>query len=129
MSVLVVCLHKGRWRIAWDDAGEVGTVLGEGQVPTSAAVKIARSALARARSEKQRYAMAKRLRHLLAEYHAARCASARHDDHGLYWEVWRDADDTCRRCNEEIKGLVTTWPEWAIKAKSEGWIPPEGWMP
>lgn len=42
----------------------------------------------------------------------------------------RKAQQALKLANEVLlRGDERPWPDWAVKAKAEGWMPPEGWRP
>jgi len=50
------------------------------------------------------------------------------DVFGFVFPNKRIAADALRNANQALLGNKP-WPEWARKAKSEGWTPPDGWKP
>ncbi len=48
--------------------------------------------------------------------------------------LWDDEADAKKALRRIEAGMLAwedgkSWPEWALKAKAEGWTPPKGWTP
>jgi hypothetical protein len=41
----------------------------------------------------------------------------------------KDATAAMKRAREALRHIEKPWPEWAVKAKAEGWKPPKNWKP
>lgn len=57
---------------------------------------------------------------------------------GFYWDTESKARKALAKVKAAIKADAAAqkalkagkpWPEWAVKAKAEGWRAPKGWMP
>lgn len=107
-----------RYRLVWHfpDEGEDGGILGEGGK--------APKRLERSRNYEQR-----------ATFALDRAIDAlevtERDDCGFWFESQSAARRALAVANAVIKSVAssTPWPEWAIKAKAEGWRAPKGWKP
>jgi hypothetical protein len=95
------------YTIAWDDDGNPGLLLGE-TVPKTYKEHTAATNAARVVGD---------------------CEKRR--DGVLVWETITGAKRALRAARAAVKAVQanTPWPEWAIKAKAEGWKPPKGWKP
>jgi len=104
------------YRLTWWVEEDVGGTLGDGdRAYTEADLN---SADASARD------------HIIACMAAAKTSNVKRDHHGFYWDSRSKATAALRVINLAIKNDGgTPWPEWAIKAKSEGWKEPKGWKP
>lgn len=61
---------------------------------------------------------------------AERCPPDHVGDGTFYWESKSSATKALRAARalqKQWKNRDRPWPEWAIKASSEGWKPPKGW--
>jgi hypothetical protein len=46
------------------------------------------------------------------------------------WERAADAKAALRAIRAALRDKSSKpWPEWAVKAKAAGWVPPKGWKP
>jgi len=116
-----LCVIEGRYgydhRIAWflAEDGDFGAVLGDGDRYTHADLKKA-SGDDRA--------------HILACLTAAKSDGVTRDRDGFSWETRTKATAALRMINLALKtDGGAPWPEWAIRAKAEGWKEPKGWKP
>jgi len=48
---------------------------------------------------------------------------------GFAWTSLKKARAVLRDINEALLSGDAPWPDWAVKAKSEGWTPPKNWRP
>ncbi len=68
--------------------------------------------------------------HILACLTAAQTTGVSRDERGYYWEGNSHATNAFRLINTALKNDPgVPWPEWAMRAKAEGWKPPRGWKP
>lgn len=70
--------------------------------------------------------------------HEAACAAAQiigdpgRDAYGaLFWDSLTNAKKALRAAKAAVKAsnAKAPWPDWALRAQSEGWKPPKGWKP
>lgn len=47
----------------------------------------------------------------------------------IWWESRRSAQKALRAIKAAIANADHPWPDWAVKARAEGWTPPKGWKP
>ena len=47
----------------------------------------------------------------------------------LWWESRSAVTKALRAIKAAVANADHPWPEWAVKAKAEGWTPPKGWKP
>jgi hypothetical protein len=67
--------------------------------------------------------------HILASLTAKKTAGVERD-RSYYWESHAAATKALRLINVTLKADGgAPWPDWAIKAKAEGWKAPKGWKP
>jgi len=114
-KLVVDCDRLGVWRITWflAEDGDLGASLGE-QEYTQASLEKADPA------ERD---------HVLATLTAKKTAGVKRDG-TYYWESESAATKALRLINATLKADDgAPWPEWAIKAKAEGWKAPKGWKP
>lgn len=95
--------------IAWDDDGCPGLILGDAP----------RNPLA----DHDAATMAARL--------TSGCTTRK--DGTLSWDTITGARKALRTARTAAKlsksDKVDAWPEWAVMARAEGWLPPNGWKP
>jgi hypothetical protein len=104
-------------RIAWllAEDGDIGATLGDGDRYTQADLNKA--------TPDDRP-------HILACLTAAKDDGVEHDRRGFYWTTRAKATLALRMINLALKtDGGAPWPEWALKAKAEGWREPKGWRP
>jgi hypothetical protein len=53
------------------------------------------------------------------------------DKDSFFWETRAAAASALKMAKTQAEALLAgrSWPEWAVKAKAEGWTPPKGWKP
>lgn len=61
-------------------------------------------------------------------YDAVKPLASGTDIRGFYFKTKRQVAHALLAANRALNQDVP-WPEWAIKAKAEGWKPPKGWKP
>jgi hypothetical protein len=47
----------------------------------------------------------------------------------IFWETRKHASNALRAIKAAVVNDEKPWPEWAVKARAEGWKPPKGWKP
>lgn len=105
------------YQIGWflPDEGEIGGILGEGVEPTKASVLKAKD-----RGDRE---------HEAAGLAASQTSGVRWIHAGYFWGSRADANKALRAVKAALTNLDDPWPEWAIKARAEGWKPPKNWKP
>lgn len=104
------------YSICWffPDEGEEGGYLGDD--------KYTERDLAKASNREERD-------HILATITASKTDGAELTRDGLVWESRTAATNALRAIKAALQNSTAPWPEWAVKAKAEGWTPPKGWKP
>ena len=103
------------WRLQWffPDDDDIGAILGD-ELYTE-------EQLNKNKSEDRE--------HILATITASRTVGVEHDRNGFAWQSKKDATNALRAIKAAMKSDQPPWPEWAVKAKAEGWTPPKNWKP
>jgi hypothetical protein len=68
--------------------------------------------------------------HIVATIAAGKTPSVQKNGRGFFW----DTSAAAKKALVAIRAAIKSddggpWPEWAIKAKANGWTPPKGWKP
>lgn len=73
---------------------------------------------------------------IVAENAARKTKGVQFDNNNLcfYWETISNARAALREINAALNAFRANrvnlpWPDWAIKAKADGWKPPKNWKP
>lgn len=114
-----VDLENACYRIVWflAETGEFGAIIGEGR-----GRHYTQRDLDRAKPDERP--------HIVACLTAGKSDGATRDRSGYRWEERRKAAAALRMINIAIKtDGGAPWPDWAIRAKAEGWKAPKGWKP
>ena len=118
---LMIDEHRdGTYRIGWyfNEDGEYGAMLGDHRYTE---VELANMT---DRSDREC---------ALAYFAAVKTEGAEQRQHNgmdsLWWESRSSATKALRAIKAALANAEHPWPEWAVKARAEGWTPPKGWKP
>lgn len=108
--------YDGEYRIGWflSEDGDFGAMIGETKYTEAQIAKM---------TDREDHECA------LAYLAALKTDGYRVDWRGLIWESRSAAQKALRAIKAAIANADHPWPEWAVKARAEGWTPPKGWKP